>query len=102
MITEYGMSEELGPLTFGTKKWRSIFRSWYITTPYYSDAIAYAIDKEASTYMETAIKRQKIFLMRIWKLHFIAARLMEVETMEADEFKKIMQGEAVVEKEEQA
>ncbi|NLJ71798.1 MAG: ATP-dependent zinc metalloprotease FtsH [Syntrophomonadaceae bacterium] len=103
MITEYGMSEELGPLTFGQKS-EEVFLGRDISQHRnYSDAIAYAIDKEASTYMETCYKKaEDILNENMEKLHFIAARLMEVETMEADEFKKIMQGEAVVEKEEQA
>lgn len=103
MITEYGMSEELGPLTFGQKS-EEVFLGRDISQHRnYSDAIAYAIDKEASTYMETCYKKaEDILNENMEKLHFIAARLMEVETMEADEFKKIMQGEAPVEKEEQA
>ncbi|MDD3879845.1 MAG: ATP-dependent zinc metalloprotease FtsH, partial [Syntrophomonas sp.] len=51
MITEFGMSEELGPLTFGHKS-EEVFLGRDISRDRnYSDAIAYAIDKEASHYM---------------------------------------------------
>ena len=52
MITEYGMSDELGPLTYGHKS-EEVFLGRDINRDRnYSDAIAYAIDKEASQYME--------------------------------------------------
>lgn len=93
MITEYGMSEELGPLTFGQKS-EEVFLGRDISQHRnYSDAIAYAIDKEASSYMEECYKQaEQILTDNMDKLHKIAARLMEVETMEANEFGEIMEG----------
>ncbi|MBO8159756.1 ATP-dependent zinc metalloprotease FtsH [Thermosyntropha sp.] len=94
MITEYGMSEELGPLTFGQKS-EEVFLGRDISQQRnYSDAIAYAIDKEASAIMESCYKKaENILVEHMDKLHRIAAKLMEVETMEADEFEKIIKGE---------
>lgn len=94
MITEYGMSEELGPLTFGQKS-EEVFLGRDISQHRnYSDAIAYAIDKEASSIMENCYKKaENILSEHMDKLHQVAYKLMEVETMEADEFEKIMQGE---------
>lgn len=94
MITEFGMSEELGPLTFGQKS-EEVFLGRDISQHRnYSDAIAYAIDKEASSYMEACYnKAETILKENMDKLHIIAERLMEVETMEADEFERIMKGE---------
>gem|GEM_PF-4264404 len=61
----------------------------------YSDAIAFAIDKEASHYIEICYqKAEQILKDNIDKLHLIAARLMEQETMEADEFEAIITGKA--------
>lgn len=93
MITEYGMSEDLGPLTFGHKS-EEVFLGRDISRDRnYSDAIAYAIDKEASHYMDTSYnKAEKILSDNIDKLHQIAARLIEAETMEAEEFEQIMTG----------
>jgi cell division protease FtsH len=94
MITEYGMSEELGPLTFGHKS-EEVFLGRDISRDRnYSDAIAYAIDKEASSYIEASYqKAEEILEAHMDKLHKVAERLMEQETMEAWEFEAIMKGE---------
>jgi len=91
MITEYGMSEELGPLTFGHKT-EEVFLGRDINRDRnYSDAIAYAIDKEASQYMENCYKKAEGILgENIEKLHQVAAKLIEQETIEAEEFESIM------------
>ena len=91
MITEFGMSEELGPLTFGHKS-EEVFLGRDISRDRnYSDAIAYAIDKEASHYMESSYKKaEKILQENMDKLHQVAARLIEQETMEGEEFEEIM------------
>jgi len=91
MITEFGMSEELGPLTFGHKS-EEVFLGRDISRDRnYSDAIAYAIDKEASHYMESSYKKaEKILQENMDKLHQVAARLIEQETMEGEEFEVIM------------
>jgi len=96
MITEYGMSEELGPLTFGHKS-EEVFLGRDISRDRnYSDAIAFAIDKEASQYMESCYqKAEKILTDNMDKLHQIAERLMERETLEADEFEAIMTGQPI-------
>ena len=93
MITEYGMSEELGPITFGHKS-EEVFLGRDISRDRnYSDAIAYAIDKEASAYIESSYQKAKDILKEnMDKLHQVAARLIEQETMEAEEFEEIMGG----------
>ena len=96
MITEYGMSEELGPMTFGHKS-EEVFLGRDISRDRnYSDAIAFAIDKEASHYMESCYKKaEQILKDNMDKLHQIAERLMEQETMEAEEFEAIITGKAL-------
>jgi cell division protease FtsH len=93
MITEYGMSEELGPITFGHKS-EEVFLGRDISRDRnYSDAIAYAIDKEASAYIESSYqKAEDILKENMDKLHEVAARLIEQEIMEAEEFEDIMGG----------
>lgn len=93
MITEYGMSDELGSLTFGHKS-EEVFLGRDISRDRnYSDAIAYAIDKEASKYMDDSYKKaEQIITEYMDKLHLVAAFLMEHETMEAADFEKIMNG----------
>lgn len=96
MITEYGMSEELGPMTFGHKS-EEVFLGRDISRDRnYSDAIAYAIDKEASQYMDASYqKAEDLLRSNMDKLHVIANRLMVEETMQADEFEAIMTGQPV-------
>ncbi len=91
MITEYGMSEELGPITFGHKS-EEVFLGRDISRDRnYSDAIAYAIDKEASQYIENSYQKAETILKEnMAKLHQVAARLIEKETIEAEEFEQIM------------
>ncbi|MEA1960115.1 MAG: ATP-dependent zinc metalloprotease FtsH [Bacillota bacterium] len=94
MITEYGMSEELGPLTFGHKD-EEVFLGRDISRARdYSDAIAFAIDKEASQYMEESYQKAEAILNENMEaLHRVAAALIEKEIIEADEFEAIMKNE---------
>jgi len=91
MITEYGMSEELGPLTYGHKS-EEVFLGRDINRDRnYSDAIAYAIDKEASQYMENSYKKAEgILETNMNRLDLVASMLMDKETIDADEFETIM------------
>jgi cell division protease FtsH len=95
MITEYGMSEELGPLTYGHRS-EEVFLGRDISRDRnYSDAIAYAIDKEASQYMEDSYQKAEAILgENMDHLNQVASILMEKETLDADEFEAIMKGEA--------
>jgi len=92
MITEYGMSEELGPLTYGHKS-EEVFLGRDISRDRnYSDAVAYAIDKEAKQYMENSYKKAETILRtNMDRLHLVASILIEKETIDADEFEEIMQ-----------
>ncbi|MDD3364262.1 MAG: cell division protein FtsH, partial [Syntrophomonas sp.] len=95
MITEYGMSDELGPLTYGHKSEEVFLGRDLNRDKNYSDAIAYAIDKEASQYMETSYKKAEAILEEHMEyLHQVAAKLIEQETIAADEFEVIMTGKA--------
>ena len=91
MITRYGMSDELGPLTFG-KQQEAVFLGRDLAQDRdYSEAIAYAIDKEARSWMDHAYHRaEQILSDHIEELHKVAALLMEKETIEAVEFYHIM------------
>ncbi len=91
MITRYGMSDELGPLTFG-KRQDTVFLGRDISQERnYSEAIAYAIDKEARAIMDEAYSRARQILSdHIDALHQVAAILIEKETIEAVDFYRIM------------
>lgn len=96
MITEWGMSEELGAMTFGHKTEEVFLGRDIARDRNYSDAIAYAIDKAASQYMESSYHiAEKILQEKMDKLHQVANYLIENETMEAVDFEKVMAGDAV-------
>ena len=94
MITEYGMSNELGPLTFGHKS-EEVFLGRDISRDRnYSDAIAYAIDKEACLLMDESYKKaEKILTDNMDKLHLVAEYLMKEETIDGEQFEAIMSGD---------
>lgn len=91
MIMEYGMSEELGSLTFGHKN-EEVFLGRDISRDRnYSDAIAYAIDKEAARIMEEAYAQaEKILREHAPAMHQVASVLLEQEVMNAEEFETIV------------
>ncbi len=94
MITRYGMSTELGSLTFGKQQEQVFLGRDFSQDRNYSEAIAYAIDKEARNMMDNAYNRaQNILSEHNDKLNAIAEALMEKETLEAAEFYRIMNGE---------
>lgn len=96
MITRYGMSEELGPMTFG-KAQSQVFLGRDISQERnYSEAIAYAIDKEARLIMDSAYRRcEAILKEHMDRLHTIAKYLMEKEVIESEEFYRFMKEENI-------
>jgi len=87
MVTEYGMSEKLGPMTFGQKE-ELVFLGREIGEQRdYSEAVAQEIDSEVRSFIEEAHNRAKEVLTTYRdKLEAIARRLIEVETIESPEF----------------
>ncbi|MGB9661720.1 MAG: ATP-dependent zinc metalloprotease FtsH [Moorellaceae bacterium] len=92
MITEFGMSEELGPLTFGRKQ-ETVFLGRDIARDRnYSEAVAYSIDKEARRIIDECYNRaQNMLKEHMEELHLVAKALMEKETLEAEEFTAIIE-----------
>ncbi|MFZ7101370.1 MAG: ATP-dependent zinc metalloprotease FtsH [Peptococcaceae bacterium] len=92
MITEWGMSDELGPITFGNKQEQVFLGRDIARDRNYSEAVAFAIDKEVKRIMEEAYGRaEKLLTENIDKLHLIAQTLMEKEVIEAEEFAELME-----------
>ena len=91
MITELGMSEELGPLTFGHKEEQVFLGRDISRDRSYSDAVAYAIDKEARRIIDDCYqKAQTLIRQNLDKLHAIAEALMDKETLDVNSFAAIM------------
>ena len=91
MITVYGMSEELGTLTFGQKGGEVFLGRDFIKEKNYSEEIASKIDNTAKRYMDQCYERTKsILLMHRDKLNLVAEKLMEKEVLNGDEFDALM------------
>jgi cell division protease FtsH len=87
MVTQFGMSDKLGPLTFGDKE-ELIFLGRQISEQRnYSEEVAEQIDTEVRRLVDEAHERAlKILDDNIDYLHLIARRLIEQETIDAQEF----------------
>ncbi|NLO98376.1 MAG: cell division protein FtsH, partial [Peptococcaceae bacterium] len=91
MVTELGMSEELGPVTFGHKEEQVFLGKDIARDRNYSESVAQAIDNEIRRIIDEAYqKAQDIIIEKMDILHAIAQALMEKETLEAEEFLEII------------
>ena len=97
MVMEYGMSEELGPLTFGRQNEELIFLGRDIARDRnYSERVAAAIDKEVRRLVETAyIRAQEILREHRAELDRVTEALLERETLGREEFAALMRGEEI-------
>jgi len=94
MVCELGMSENLGPLTFG-KKEEMVFLGREISSHKdYSEQTAQLIDQEVRTIVERAYKRALGLLSEnIDKLHLLATTLLEREVIDGDQMNRVLRGE---------
>jgi len=91
LVTEYGMSEKLGPISLGEKEELVFLGRELGTHQNYSQSVAETIDKEIKNFLKMAYETaKKIITQRRKKLEKIAKRLIEKETIERDEFAAIM------------
>jgi len=97
MITEWGMSKELGPMTFGNKKDQVFLGRDIARDRNYSEAVAFSIDKEARAMIEECYqKAEKILTENMDALVLIAETLKERETIDAKEFFGLLEGKTDV------
>ena len=94
MVCELGMSENLGPLTFG-KKEEMVFLGKEISSHKdYSEQTAVQIDQEVRTLVEGAYKQAVGLLSEnLDKLHLLANTLLEREVVDGDEMNRVLRGE---------
>ncbi|MCB9434439.1 MAG: ATP-dependent metallopeptidase FtsH/Yme1/Tma family protein [Ardenticatenaceae bacterium] len=92
MVTQYGMSEKLGPRVYGQKQ-EMVFLGREISEQRdYSDAIAEEIDAEVRRIIDGEYERAtQILTEHRDKLELAARWLLEVETLEANEFTSLME-----------
>ncbi|MDF9418061.1 MULTISPECIES: ATP-dependent zinc metalloprotease FtsH [Bacillus] len=91
MVTEFGMSDKLGPLQFGQAQGGQVFLGRdFNNEPNYSEAIAYEIDQEVQRFIKESYERAKQILTENKdKLEIIAQALLEVETLDAEQIKSL-------------
>ena len=99
MICEFGMSEVLGPITFGRRQDAQVFLGRDIARDRnYSEEVAYSIDKEVRRLIEDAYEKTETMLKEnLDKLHLIANALIEKETLEASELEQLMKDGRITE-----
>ena len=96
MVCEWGMSEELGPLTFG-KKEEQIFLGREIAQHRdYSEETARRIDQEVKRLvLEAYDKAQTLLKDNLNILRLLAQSLLEKETLDGETIDRIIQGKEV-------
>lgn len=91
MICEYGMSENIGPVTFGHRQDQVFLGRDIARDKDYSEEVAAEIDKEVRSFMEDAYAAtEKLLSDNIDKLHVIAKALMKKETLEEEEINQLV------------
>lgn len=92
MITKYGMSDELGPVTFGNEHEEVFLGRDLTTTRAISDSTAAKIDSEIEKIIIEAYKKaEEILNNNKDKLDAVAKLLLEKETIDADEFNAVFE-----------
>ena len=91
LITQYGMSTKLGPRTFGKSEEMVFLGREIHENRNYSEKVAAMIDDEVTNFMNEAHETaKKILTEKRHKLEQIAKRLIEVETIEREDFDLLM------------
>jgi len=94
MVCEWGMSDKLGPLSYGAKR-EEIFLGREIQSHRdYSEKVAIEIDEEVQSIIRSAMKRaENILAENIDTLHKLSMELLEREILDSEEIDKLIRGE---------
>lgn len=96
MVTKYGMSDKLGPITFGTGHDEVFLGKDYNSVRNYSENIAAQIDTEVEKIILDSYERcNKILTSHVDKLHLVAKYLIENEKIDEQDFADLMAGKLV-------
>ncbi|MEK7642920.1 MAG: ATP-dependent zinc metalloprotease FtsH [Patescibacteria group bacterium] len=91
MVQRYGMSKKLGPITFGEQSDMVFLGREIHSERNFSEETASEIDREVQSFMKKAYESaKKILMTRREKLETIAQHLIQYETIERDEFAKMV------------
>ena len=93
MVTKWGLSEKLGPLTYSEEDGEVFLGRSVTQHKAISDETSHAIDKEIRNIINKNYKRsEQILKKNIDKLHLMADALIKYETIDAGQIDDIMKG----------
>ena len=91
MVMEYGMSDNLGPMKYGKDHGEVFLGRDYSSQQDYSDEVAAAIDDEVRALLAQAHdEATRILTTHLDALHRLADRLIDVETLQADQISEVL------------
>ncbi len=97
MITKYGMSEKLGPITYGSSDGEVFLGKEFGHNKTYSEETAAAIDEEVKEYITHGYtETERILKEHTAELHNVAKFLFEHEKMSGEQFECVMEGRPVI------
>jgi len=97
MVTKYGMSEKIGPITFAANEGRMIYG--IVNEREHSERMSAEIDNEVSRIMtEAKARARKAIEENMTLLHSISRRLIENETIEREDFELILEAHGIIPK----
>ncbi|MDU6248028.1 MAG: ATP-dependent zinc metalloprotease FtsH [Paeniclostridium sordellii] len=100
MVTKYGMSTKLGPMTFGDGEEEVFLGNSIGSKRNYSEEVAFEIDNEIKDIVDAAYRRTKKLLQdNMDRLEYVAQALLVHETLDADQFIKAFNKELSLESE---
>ncbi|MGN0585659.1 MAG: ATP-dependent zinc metalloprotease FtsH [Oscillospiraceae bacterium] len=98
MVTEYGFSENLGPVVYGDENGEPFVGMSYGQGKGYSERVQSEIDAEVRSIIDSSYEAANTILKEhLDKLHLVAKALLVHEKLDNDEFEKIMRGETTAE-----
>jgi len=96
MVCELGMSDKLGPLTFGKKEEMVFLGKEIATHKDYSEQTAISIDEEVRVIAERCYEQAFSLLKdNLDKLHLLGKTLLEREVLDGDEMNRLLRGEVL-------
>ena len=91
MVCEWGMSEKLGPLTFGKREEHIFLGREFARHQDYSEETAVLIDAEVKQIiLDSAARARSILEEQIARLHRLAKALLEHESLDAEEITRVL------------
>ncbi|MBR6700792.1 MAG: ATP-dependent zinc metalloprotease FtsH [Firmicutes bacterium] len=95
MVTRYGMSDKIGPVNYSSEDEVFLGRD-FSTKKNISEAVTSEIDHEIRSIIEEAYaKTSELLSENMDKLHVVAEGLLELETLDAEQFERLFNGESV-------